>query len=175
MKHASDYKRVPSEASVFHGLACSFLTDLGFTLVNDPSQFLSHFNASVAVYRSPRGLFLSTGFEPGDSNTGQLHCGRQWCVQGRPEFISNYYSELAKRFALDVPMDYKLGYGEEKQATMQTMLADLKRTLPIIVPRVTLDDLLHIERDQKGAETWARARFGPEYLKHIEIAAFRPR
>jgi len=28
------------------------------------------------------------------------------------------------------------------------MLADLKRTLPVVVPRVTLDDLLCIERDQ---------------------------
>ena len=69
-------------------------------------------------------------------------------------------------------MIYKLGYGEEEHVTMQTMLADLKRTLPVIVPRVTLDDLLCIERDQTGAETWARARFGPGYLHHVEIGAF---
>ena len=82
-------------------------------------------------------------------------------------------SVLARRFGIDVPMVYKLGYGEEEAVTMQAMLADLKRTLPVVVPRVTLDDLLRIERDEHGVETRARARFGPKYLENVEIGAFR--
>ena len=172
MKSPSDYERAPSEASIFHGMACYFLTWLGFELVNDTTQFFGPFNVSFATYRSSQGLFLSAGFEPGDSNSAGFFCGRQWCHQGLSLCMSHRFDVLAKRFDIDLPLDYKLGYVEEQKVTMQTMLADLKRGLPMIVKRVTLDDLLAIEREQYGAEDLACIRFGPTYRDHVEISAF---
>lgn len=148
---ASDFKRAPSEAAVFHQLAGPFLADLGFGLVNDPHPKVGRFNASTAAYQSPKGLSLCIGFEPGDSNTAEIACGREWSAEQQCLLIANHYSVLAKRFGIDdLPLFYRLGYGEETRVTMKAMLADLMRSLPIILPRVTLGDLLSIARDPPG-------------------------
>jgi hypothetical protein len=172
MMRTSDFKPAPSEACVFHELACSFLTDQGFELANDPSRILGRYNASNAVYRSPRGLSLSVAFEPGDSNTAVVFFGREWSVQQEILFLSNYYPVLARRLGLDAPMFYKLGYGEQMNLPMKEMLADLRRTLPVVMSKVTLEDLLCIEREEFGAETKARIHLGPEYLQRVEISSF---
>jgi hypothetical protein len=168
---ASDFKPAPAEASVFHGLAGSFLAEFGFALVNDPSRIFSHYRASAAVYQSGRGVFLSAEFEAGDSNTAGFSCGRRWSAEQQLLFLSNQYSALAKRFGLETPLFYTLGYGEQIELTMKTMLADLRRTLPTVLQRVSMEDLLAVERDEFGAETKARMRFGAEYMQHVEISA----
>ncbi|HKR38032.1 MAG TPA: hypothetical protein VJT10_24545 [Steroidobacteraceae bacterium] len=172
MLRASDFKRGPTAAQVFHGLAGSLLADLGFVLVNDPSQILGRFGESDAIYRSPRRLSLCVGFDPVDSDAARVTCGREWSVQQQLQYLSNLYSVLAKRFGVDTPLFYPLGSGDQTNVTLKAILADLTRTLPLVVPRVTLDDLLHIEREQYGAESRALARFGPEYLQHVQISSY---
>ncbi|HLS81483.1 MAG TPA: hypothetical protein VK025_08775, partial [Steroidobacter sp.] len=84
-------------------------------------------------------------------NTAEISCGREWSAEQQCLLMANHYSVLAKRFGIDVPLFYKLGYGEEKNVTIKVMLADLMRSLPAILPRVTVDDLLSVARDRPGA------------------------
>lgn len=163
---------MPTEAHLFHDLANAFLANLGFVLANDPSRIWMPFRATSALYRSSRGLSLQVGFEPGDSNSAAIYCGREWSAQQELQFLSNYYAVLARRLGLHAPMFYKLGEQYQDAITMKSMLTDLQRTLPDIVARVTLQDLLCIEREEFGAERKAGWRFGPEYLKHVEVSNF---
>ena len=66
-------------------------------------------------------------------------------------------------------MDW-LSVGAESRISFQTRVRFW--SLPMIVKRVTLDDLLAIEREQYGAEDLACIRFGPTYRDHVEISAF---
>lgn len=163
---------MPTEAHLFHDLAGAFLAELGFLLANDPDRIWKPFRASSALYRSSRALSLLVGFEPGDSNTATIYCGREWSAQQELQFLSNCYAVLARRLSLHTPMFYKLGEPRQYAITMRSMLTDLQRTLPDIVARVTLEDLLCIEREEFGAERKAKGYFGPEYLQHVEISHY---
>lgn len=163
---------MPTEAHLFHHLANACLANLGFVLANDPSRIWRPFRWTSALYRSSRGLFLQVGFEPGDSNTATIYCGRAWSAQQELQFLSNCYAVLARRLGLHAPMFYKLGEQHQDAITMKSMLTDLQRTLPDIVARVTLEDLLCIEREEFGAERKAKGHFGPEYLQHVEISHY---
>ena len=112
------------------------------------------------MYRSPRGLCLLVGFAPIDGSSAEIYCGREWSARQEHLFLSNYYAVPAKRLGVDTPMFYELGDGEQVNIAMNMMLADLRRTLPLIVARVTLEDLLCIEREEFGAESKARWRSG---------------
>ena len=161
-----------TEAHVFNDLANSFLTELGFSLVNEPGRILGRYRESIAAYKSFRGLYFSVGFDPGDSSTAQMFCGRQWLVPQQFSPLSNCYSNLAKRLGIDIPLYYELPYGEQMHAAIEMLLTDMRRTLPVVVARVTLADLLYIEREPSGAESQARARFGPMYAEVVEISEF---
>jgi hypothetical protein len=126
-----------------------------------------------AMYSSRRGLFLLAGFEMGDSNSGGLWCGRQWKGPLGRYCLSNSYSILARRFGFDLPRSYTLGYGDDVKKAMERIVAELVRTLPTILEKVTLDDLEEIEGEEGGAQQIARGWAGPAYLAHVIVSEFR--
>lgn len=172
MVHIKDFPKHPTEASQFHRLAEDFLVELGFELVNDPDKTLSMFSASAAVYKSKQGLYLSVGFEPGDCNSAMIFCGRKWSGQRGTLCLSNYYSVLAKRFGMDVPVTYKLGYGDEPHKTIEKIFDNLKKTLPKIQDKVTLSDIISIEEGATGAKNIAAGKIGPNFMEEVEISSF---
>ncbi|WP_157954174.1 hypothetical protein [Microbulbifer sp. A4B17] len=172
MAHVRDFPVYPAEASQFHKMAWCFLSDMGFELINDPSLKHGRFSASSAVYRSEQGLYISVGFESGDSNSAMIFCGRKWSGQRGTLCFSNNYSVLAKRFEMDVPATYKLGYGDEPPKTMEKMFDDLKKTLPKIQDRVTLTDIMSIEEGTNGARNIAAGKLGLNFMEEVEISSF---
>jgi hypothetical protein len=146
MLRPSDFVKAPAQALVFHGLACAFLAEQGFVLVNDASEKQGRFNFSVAQYRSSSGLYISVRFDPGDTDTADVICMRECSVDAESEPVFCSYSLLAARFGVEVPNFYKLEYGDQQKHTMNAILADLKRTLPHIASRATPEDFLALER-----------------------------
>src|SRR6185503_9712716 len=153
------------EASRFHEMAWPFMADLGFVLTKDPGSILDSYQLTAATYKTKRGFFLTVGFDPADSNSAMISCGRQWLAQ-RGEFfcLSNRYSAVARRIGVEAPEYYELGYGDEIARTMERILGDLKKTLPIVLHRVKLDHLLSVEHEDGGAHSLAAAQYGPRYL-----------
>lgn len=172
IRHVKEFKSHPTEAQRFHEMASAFLSGLGLDLINDPGLVRGRYRSTAAVYGSKRALFLSVSFEPGDSNTAAIFCGRQWLSDQRRLFLSNYYATLAKRLGMEVPTIYTLGYGEEVPITMEKILTDLKQTLPTVIEQVRLEDLISIEQEKFGAAQKAQMRFGPDYLECVEISRF---
>ena len=172
MAHIRDFPIHPTEASQFHRIAKDFLAGQGFELLNDPGKNLNMFSASMAVYRSKRGLYLSIGFEPGDSNAAIIYCGRKWSGQRGTLCFSNYYSVLAKLFGMDIPVTYRLGYGDESYTTIEKVFDDLKKTLPKIRDKLTLNDVISIEEGTTGARNIAAGKLGPNFLGEVEISSF---
>lgn len=160
-----------TDAETFHALAGEEFVRLGFSLANDPSQTQGRYSDSSADYECSRGLGLSVGFE-NDSGNALVFFGRRWSLDQGPAHLSNYYAKLAKRFGIDIPLFYPLTRGERRAKELATILADLKRTLPEVTKRVTLDDLIYVERERFGAETIARARFGAEFGRFIQVSNF---
>jgi hypothetical protein len=56
---------------------------------------------------------------------------------------------------------------------IEQMAEDVKRTLPTILARLSLEDLLAVEREEPfGAAVRAERYFGPKYLECMEIRDF---
>ncbi|HZF28345.1 MAG TPA: hypothetical protein VE907_04465 [Gammaproteobacteria bacterium] len=148
------------------------MSALGFELIGDPSRLLNPYRLTAASYKSARNLFVTVGFDPADSNSAAISCGRQWRAKRGGSLLSNRYSSLAKRFGIDVPDYYELGYGDNIVKTMERMLDDLRETLPVVMERTTCEDLIAVESKKYGACHSAAAHAGEDYMKHYDIADY---
>lgn len=100
--------------------------------------------------------------------------GRLWSLgEGGGAYFSNNYAILARRFGIDTPVYYPLSWGEQRSREIATILADLKGTLPEVMKRVTLDDLVHVEREPFGAETLARLQVGADFERLFNVSSFQ--
>ena len=161
-----------TDAETFHALAGDDLVRLGFSQAHDPSQTTGRYSDSGAHYVCSRGLRLCVGFE-NDSRNALVFFGRLWSLsQGRGAYFSNYYAILARRFGIDTPISYPLSWGDQRAGEIATILTELKRSLPEVMKRVTLDDLIQVEREQFGAETLARAQFGTGFDRSVRVSSF---
>jgi hypothetical protein len=154
-------------------LAGSFLSELGFKLVDDPSLIQNPYQMTAATYKSNSGFFLCVGFDPLDSNSASVTCGRQWRVSTGWSVLSNRYAAVAKRLGIYVPIHYSLGYGDEIPRTMERILDDLRRTLPVVKRRTTLEDLIAVESEAFGARKKAARYFGPDNLGNVEVSDYK--
>jgi hypothetical protein len=167
--------RTATAAASFHVLADSVLSREGFVLLNDTNKILGRFGESVCIYSSESGLYLSVGFDPGDTNTIQLSLGRGWFVGPELYGISNNCSILAERLGVQMPLAYPLGYGEDQRRGMDMVVKELDKKLPVLIEKVTLEDLDAVERHQFGVRTRAAELFGPIYSACVEIQECRVR
>lgn len=166
------HKYSASHAVTFHSLAGSFLAAQGFALAGHPER-IDRYGGSTAFYRSERGIWLLVTFNPVDGSAAWMDCGRQWSWKGQCLFLSNGYQQLAKQFGLDVPQYYPMDTRDQRDSLMQQILADMKRTLPIIVSNVSLNDLLAIENEEpRGAAVMAARSFGANYSACVDISSF---
>jgi hypothetical protein len=161
-----------TDAETFHALAGDDFVRLGLSLANDPGQTRGRYSDSSADYQCSRGLWLSVGFE-NDSGSAVVCFGRLWSLGNAGGYFSNYYAILARKYGIDTPVSYSLSWGEERANQIATILTDLKRTLPQVIKRVTLEDLIHVEREPFGAETIARAQFGAEFERLFQVSNFK--
>ena len=151
-------------ANSFHELAWPFLSGLGFRLDNDPNQ-LGQYSASRADYRTESGFFLAVGFNPLDGSSAGIMCGRAWnYTSNNPrlrEFrrLSHEYAVLAARFGFELPRFYPLDVSDEDNADLLRILDDLKASLPVVLERLTLRDLIAIEEEEYGS-SWQHQRSG---------------
>ncbi len=156
-------------ASTFHEMALSFLSSLGFELQNDPDQFGTPYLATKAVYKSQNGFFLAVGFDPLDGSYAAMSCGRSWNYTSeipelrRFEHLSNEYHVLASRFGFEVTRSFELQVNDEANTDIQAILDDLKATLPTILRRVTLEDLIAVEQEKYGSQ-WNHEHYQDEYM-----------
>ena len=159
----------------FHEMASPFLSSINFELVADPNRNLSVYQASSAEYRSINGLNLSITFQPMDGSSVSIYIGRWWLQpdMGPWGCLSNTYSVLTQRFGIQMPLYYKLVLNPDEIAnTMVTVLKDLQRSLPEVLERTTLEDLICIESEQYGAKITAELKFGPNCMEVVEISSF---
>jgi hypothetical protein len=157
---------------VFHSVAGSFLGSLGFTLAEDPG-IVGMQGGSAAIYRSKRGLSLWIMFEPSDGAAAWMTCGREWTPREGASFLSNAYSRLAQRFGLELPVDYPIANGEQPIIVVEKIVADLKRSLPIVVAKVSMNDLIAIENEEPhGAAVNVVRSFGANYAASVDISDF---
>ena len=79
---------------------------------------------------------------------------------------------LARRFGFELPRHYPLRWDTWRDE-LKRILRDLESTLPPSLERVTLADLLAIEREEMGRQ-WAQDRYGhqPPVMRHTTISAF---
>ena len=72
-----------------------------------------------------------------------------------------------------MPLYYKLDLNpDELVNTMVTVLKDLQRSLPEVLERTTLEDLVCIESEQYGAKIQAERKFGSNCMELVEISRF---
>jgi hypothetical protein len=161
-----------TDAETFHALAGGDLVRLGFSLANDPSQTRGRYSGSSADYECSRGLRLSVGFE-NDSGSAVVYIGRLWLLGNAGGYFSNYYAILARGYGIDTPLCYSLSWGEQRASQIAAILTDLKGTLPQVMKRVTLEDLMRVERETFGAQTIARAQFGEDFERLFQVSAFK--
>jgi hypothetical protein len=168
----NNLQRPTTHAAVFHSVAGSFLDAQGFVLAGDPG-IVGRYGGSAALYRSRRGLSLWISFEPCDGAAAGMSCGREWTPHGQATFLSNDYSTLAQRFGLDLPLSYPIASGEQPIIVVEKIVADLKRSLPIVVARVSMNDLLAVENEEpRGGAANAIRSFGANYAASVDISDF---
>ncbi len=167
-----NHEQQATHADALHSMAGSFLTTQGFVLAGDPG-IVGRYGGSTAFYRSERGLSLSNTFDPHDGNAAWMSYGREWTSNGRLLSLSNNYSNLARRFGLDIPPYYAMGDREPQDVVVRKIVTDLKHSLPIVVSRLSLNDLLAVENEEpSGAAAIALRTFGESYSAHVEIRGF---
>jgi hypothetical protein len=165
-------KRPATHAAAFHELAGSWLAAQGFALAEDPG-ILGRFGGSTLFYRSNRGFSLSITFEPFDGSAAWISCGREWYTQGRFMCFSGEYPKLAQRFGVGLPAYYELPGGEPLEPVAEKIIADLRRSLPLILSKLSLSDLQAIENaEPTGAAVNAVRSFGENYSAHVDIRGF---
>lgn len=161
-----------SHAAAFHSLAGSFLTAEGFTSARNPG-IVGRYGGSSALYRSVRGLSLEIVFEPNDGGVAWMSCGREWSLKGQFLCLSSSYWRLAQRSGFELPREYPIGAEESQDAVAERIVADLKRSLPVIVSRVSLSDLVAVESEEPhGAAAMALRSFGANYSAEVQISDF---
>lgn len=168
-------------ARTFHEMAWPFLAGLGFELQNNPDHFVGRYLATNALYKSQNGFFLIVGFDPLDGSGAGMSCGRSWnYTSDIPELrqferLSSEYHVLASRFGFEVPRNYELRVEDEANTDIQAILNDLKATLPTILRRVTLDDLIAVEQEKYGSQ-WhhelSQDQHKPTSIKFAGITPF---
>lgn len=99
--------------------------------------------------------------------------GRRWSLGQGYARVSNYYAILARRLGIDTRLSYPLSWADQRAEELAAILTDLKRTLPEVMMRVTLDDLIQVEREEFGAETLARAKFGADFERSVQVSHFQ--
>lgn len=169
----TDQKKQPSTyAVVFHSVAGSFLAAYGFTLAADPGV-RGRYGDSSAFYRSERGLALSVVFDPYDSDAAWINFGREWTRAAQASFLSNNYSKLAHRLGLNVPLSYRMNHKDPVAIFVETIAADLRRTFPTVVSKLSLSDLLAVESEAPtGAAAIAATSLGSDYAAGFDISDF---
>lgn len=131
------------------------------------------YGGSAALYRSTRGLSLWIMFEPHDGAAAGMSCGREWTPKGWATFLSNSYSQLAQRFGLNVPLSYPIENGELPITVVEKIVADLERSLPIVVSKISLHDLIAVENEEPtGAAAIVTRSFGENYAASVDISDF---
>jgi len=113
-------------AALFHGMAGSLIESHGFVLAHHLKLF-GMFAVSKAFYRSARGLALNVVLDPNESGTALLNFGREWYANanGKGMYLSNRYSNLARRFGLELPAVYTLRR-EDYLMVIEQMAEDVK-------------------------------------------------
>jgi hypothetical protein len=165
-------QRPSTHAVVFHSVADSFLGSQGFALAGDPG-LVGMYGGSAALYRSKRGLSLWIMFEPYDGAGAWLTCGREWAPKEGAPYLSNAYSKLAQHFGLEVPLHYQIASGEQPIIVVEKIVADLERSLAIVVSKVSLNDLIAVENEEPtGAAVIVIRRFGENYAASVDISDF---
>jgi hypothetical protein len=171
MQQTND-RRWASYAVAFHSVAGWFLAAQGFAIENDPGLIGMH-GGCGACYRSKRGLELWVVFEPIDGAYAGMTCGRKWTPKGAASFLSNHYSKLAARFGLELPCIYPIASGEQPTIVAKKILSDLKRSLPIVVAKVSMEDLVAIENEEPiGAALCIRRGFDADAAASVDISEF---
>ena len=172
MTQKTNRQRPSTHAVVLHSVAGSFLGSQGFTLAGDPG-IVGMYGGSAALYRSKQGLSLWIMFEPSDGAAAWMTCGREWTPKEGAPFLSNAYSRLAQRFELDLPVDYPIASGEQPIIVVEKIVADLERSLPIVVSKVSLNDLVAIENEEPhGAAVIVIRSYGANYVASVAISDF---
>ena len=99
-------------------------------------------------------------------------CGHEWRARARPDWwaLSNTYAAVSKCCGIVTPNYYP--YGKEVTETFKSIIEELTATLPVVMARVTLDDLETVEHQRSGAARVATGVFGANYLDHVEISEF---
>jgi hypothetical protein len=169
MLRASDFVRGPTLASLFHGRACAFLTHHGFNLINEPSESFGRYNFSSAKYKAASNLYLTAAFEPYDGNDGQIFFGRQW-IFGGYTYLSNNYAVMAKRFGFDVRSLYRLRE-EDGDRTIEVIVSDLQRSLPTVISKIQLQDVVTVEQEPYGAKSLAKMILRTNDLSSVQISS----
>lgn len=164
--------KVGDLASHFDSFVGPYLIEMGFSLINDPSEVCDPYYATRAIYASAGGLHLAAGFNPMDGVSAWMSAGRQWIVRGRWFGLSSSYHSLAEQLGLTVPEYYALERGEKFRHTLSAMLDDLKATLPIVLARVTLEDLLAVEAAESGARSRAARYVSMDASEDVNVSAF---
>lgn len=139
--------------------------------MNNPQVTFGSYQATSAQYKSQRGLHLAVAFEPGDSNSAEIFCGRAWEADQFWSLSANY-ALVAEKVGLNVPKYYRLNYGDEADKTIRQMFADLQMSLPRVESVISLDDLVQLERRYAGAEARAMSHLGDGYLSLVKISEF---
>lgn len=164
-------------AGNFHEMAEPFLSSLGIVLISDLTA-VGRLGETSAQYKSRNGFFLFMGFVPFDGPSTGISCGRRWTYTPASPMLTNYsrlsnsYHVLAKRFGFELPAYYPLG-PDIWRAALKRMLDDLESTLPTILERLTLADLVAVEREEMGCQ-WAQERYGhqPPAIRLTTVSDF---
>jgi hypothetical protein len=131
------------------------------------------YGGSSALYCSKRGLSLWVMFEPSDGAAAWMSFGREWSPKGHGRFLSNAYSKLAQRLGFDLPLDYPIAKGEQPIIVVEKIVADLKRSLPSVLAKVSMNDLLAIENEEPhGAAAIVLRSLGTDYAASVDVSDF---
>lgn len=68
---------------------------------------------------------------------------------------------------------YRIATEQQPTIVAEMILADLKRSLPIVVAKVSMEDLIAIENEEPiGAALCVRRGFGDNYAATVDISEF---
>lgn len=166
-------------ALMFHRMAQEFLAGYGFALVNNPNTVYSPYQASRATYKNANGFYLDFCFDPFDGRSCGISGGRYWCSKGaflgelnRFLGLSGDYSELAKITGCEIARFHLMKLGDEMEESMRALLQDLDISLSSVLDKITLRDLVGLEKKEQGLESRTKQHFGDNFEDDIEISDF---
>jgi len=72
-----------------------------------------------------------------------------------------------------VPLDYSIASSEQPIIVVEKIVGDMKRSLPIVVSEVSLNDLVAVENEEpSGAAVSTGRNFGANYAASVDISDF---